>query len=220
MTTTIRVQAAFANQSGLPADIITNTWHFTSVSVDPLTDASFALNDLEAFYNVIDGIYSTAVTGAITLKAYNLSDPEPRVPMLETDISITTATGAILPNECAICLSYHGVLTSGTPAARRRGRIYLGPLDATVLDEGPNDGRVQASTCSLIAGAAAGLIAAGDPGNRQWAIFSPTIAGSPPWTTSDLIFATLPVTNGYIDNAFDTVRSRGTAPSTRTLVIP
>jgi hypothetical protein len=48
-------------------------------------------------------------------------------------------------------------------------------------------------------------------------VFSPTIAGSPPWSEGTLIDSSVDVVAGYVDNAFDTIRSRGSLTTARTL---
>jgi hypothetical protein len=47
-------------------------------------------------------------------------------------------------------------------------------------------------------------------------VFSPTIAGTPPWSEATLGLASINVDHGWIDNAFDTQRRRGIRPDTRT----
>lgn len=213
--TTIRAQVSLVNQSGLPVDIVTNTFHFISNSVDRLTDSSLIGAELDTFYTGLGNIFSTAITGAYTVDYYDLADPTPRVPFDTSGGTLATGTGATLPNEVAIVLSFFGSPISGLPPARARGRIFLGPLDGSVLDDAANDGRVQAATMTEIAAAAGALMVAGDPANFQWAVFSPTSAGAPPWTAGDLIGATRSIDGGWVDNAFDTMRSRGTAASAR-----
>jgi len=138
------------------------------------------------------------------------------VPINSLEIETTTGTGNALPAECAICLSYRGELLSGSNPARRRGRIFLGPLDYGTVDATTPDQRVQPSTMGTIAGAANAMINDGIAGEQVvWAVFSPTIAGAPPWSPTDLEDATIPVLAGYVDNAFDTIRSRGSRPTTR-----
>jgi hypothetical protein len=55
-----------------------------------------------------------------------------------------------------------------------------------------------------------------NPLYAQWAVFSPTQAGTKPWTDGAIAAATTVVEEGYIDNALDTQRRRGTLPSDRT----
>jgi len=67
----------------------------------------------------------------------------------------------------------------------------------------------------VVAGTA--LVAAGGV-TAVWAVFSPTTAGPAPWDEATLEAATTWVTQGYIDNAFDTQRRRGTKATARSLI--
>lgn len=216
MATTLRSQVSLANNSGLPVDVITNTWHWQSNATDFLTDVSFAHSFLAAFYAQIEEIYGNQISGDYVIKTYNLLDGVPRVPQGEYTDSINPSTGTPLPNEVAICMSYHAAPISGTFQGRRRGRIFLGPLDGSVLDDTSHDGVIQATTQSTIANAGATLYAAANATSCKWAVFSPTNAGGgPTFSAPQLAASTFPVVNGHVDNAFDTIRSRGTAASTR-----
>lgn len=192
-----------------------NTWHFQSDAVDPLTDVASAWAELQVFYAAIESVLSSNLTGTITSKWYDLTDGEPRTPIFEDDFTVTIDSANAIPNEVAICLSYRGAFLSGTSPARRRGRIFIGPLLGGVVDQGNGDCFVQSGTMSLIGGAADALATAGEGETWAWAVFSPTTAGPPPWSFGDLAVATFPVIAGYVDNAFDTIRSRGAAASTR-----
>lgn len=116
-------------------------------------------------------------------------------------------------------LSFNGLFTSGSPAGRRRGRIFLGPLDSAVMDDTLGQAVIQNSVISAVRTAAEALMDAGDAANFQWAVFSPTTAGAPPWSTGEILAATLPVVAGFVDNSFDTIRSRG-IQATERLVFP
>ena len=105
---------------------------------------------------------------------------------------------------------------SGIPAGRRRGRIFLGCLDADVVEATDGETRLTSGVTSLVADAANDLRLAAVGTDWNWAVFSPTIAGSPPWSTGEIIAASLNVEFGHVDNAVDTIRSRGAAATART----
>jgi hypothetical protein len=207
------------NQNGLPADACTNTWHFESSAVDPIADASVAVGYLETFYSTIDFALSSVLVNACDYKVYDLTHSVPRSPIYAVTASISAATGTPLPNELAIVMSYHAAGVSGLPAGRRRGRIYLGPLDGVVLDESSYDGTIQDATIATITGAGAALIASSLTGTSKWCTFSPTLAGTPPWSSGDLIASSFLVENGFVDNAFDIQRRRGTLATSRVNLI-
>lgn len=188
--------------SGLPGDVAVNVWH--SISDDDAEAIGFA-NQLVTFYQAVDNIFSTQLSeaaNACSVTTYDLSDPTPRVPVDETTFTISPAVDSAIPNECAICLSFQGIQISGLPQARRRGRVFLGPLGSVLSTA--IDGRVNAATVTLIVNAAQALLdASGDPGIGVWAVYSPTNDN------------TVPVQNGWVDNEFDTIRERGRVATTR-----
>lgn len=213
--TTIRVQASLPSVNAIPADAATNTWHFISDAVDRLDDAAGILAALNDFYEAVQTCFGAWMSGDINYRFYDLEDPQPRAPFF-TDVGLFTAAGGVaLPSEVAIVMSYGGDNISGIPVGRRRGRIYLGTLDADCVDTGANGVVVDAGYVTLIANAGQALMNAGTGESWKWAIFSPTTAGPEPWSTGDLLAATLHVTQGHVDNAFDTVRSRGIAADDR-----
>jgi len=213
--TCLRCQVTFTDVNTIPRDACVNVWHFESSSVDRLVDAAACVADLNDFYDSIDGLMSARLSGDGFIKVYDLVDVPPRAPILEYTFSITPGVAQPLPHEVAICLSYHGALISGFPRGRTRGRIYLGPWTIATLDSGVGDAIVDSGTAGAIAGAAQTLMEAGSPANHRWVVFSPTAAGNPPWSAGDLTLGMLPVIGGWVDDAFDTVRSRGNDPSTR-----
>lgn len=192
-----------------------NVWHFQSQGVGGVAAAAtrtFGL--LQTFYQTIDFAFATFCADTIRCDIYDLSDAEPRVPIDSDTIDWTPATGGAFPAEVAMCLSYRGELLSGTNPARRRGRIYLGPLDDGTGVTG-NDVTVDEGARNTIIGAAQDMAESGFTGDAFWVVFSPTLAGTPPWDVGTLEDASTRVLAGYIDNAFDTMRSRGSRASVR-----
>lgn len=92
------------------------------------------------------------------------------------------------------------------PQARRRGRIYLGPFGQTVLGTtAVTSDRPLAAAVTAIANAATALATATAGAVVPWVIYSPTNGSG------------AVVTDGWVDNAFDTQRRRGVAATSRTL---
>jgi hypothetical protein len=141
----------------------------------------------------------------------------PRVPIVEDTITLTTAVGNCLPTECAICLSYEGAPVSGQVQARRRGRIYLGPLIQNNTTTSAGRVIVSAATTTAITNAATALAGISGPPDAFWSVFSPTLAGPEPWSAGTLSSAMTQATRGWVDNALDTQRRRGSDPTLRTL---
>lgn len=186
--------------TGIPEDVSVNVFHSIS---DDLVEAEGFADKLITFYGAVDSFFSALLstsTNAASVTTYDMSDPLPRIPVNTKTFTLTT--GALtLPPEVAICLSFQGIKISGQPQSRRRGRVYLGPLSDNAQDTG---GRPTSTVISTSQAAATALAATPTPGVAGiWAIYSPTDA------------QTVPVDNGWIDNEFDTVRSRGRRAVTR-----
>ena len=205
--------------STIPRDQFVNTWHFHSTN--PSATAPSAHTALTAFYQAIDVYLSAHCSTTMNIRWYDLADAEPRTPFDTDTIALTLGSGNALPNECASVLSYRADLESGANPARRRGRIFIGPLDA---DDGTNtsgDWRFTSTFRNAVAAAALALAQATITDSLGWVVFSPTSAGPAPWSEGALDASSWPVTAGYVDDAVDIVRSRGLAPSARsTFVVP
>jgi len=195
------VQATIWPTSNLLADASTNTWSIFANSNAIL--AGDPLTEIENVYKGMVSIFPNTVrqTGH-TLKAYNRSDPEPRQPIAESVFDFTAAPGgAPLPPEVSICMSFQGVAISGNPQARRRGRVYFGPLRQ---DRVGTDGRPTGGLLDSVDAAGTGLLAASDAATAwRWHV----------WSTTDGMGVR--IDNGWIDNEFDTQRRRGRIATAR-----
>lgn len=218
------ITATFDHISGLSEDRMVNTFHFEGDSTIAIVGNAFDM--VEDFYTTdptglgisVSDRLSSGLAGTWTLRAYNLEDAPPRVPVDErAGTAFTPGTGR-LPSEVSVVLSFQAVPQSGIPQARRRNRIYVGPLSETgVLG---SNGRPSAGIIDVLAGAARDMKQASDASiNMNWVVYSPTIAGpestgNPP---PNVAGAFALVNNGWVDDAFDTQRRRGLAPTARTL---
>lgn len=123
-----------------------------------------------------------------------------------------------LPAEVAVCNSIHADLTgieeedAGTrPRARRRGRQFIGPLrDFAMTSSDTDDPAVTALFQTTLTEASQVLLdaASGLPDAWQWSVFSRT-----EWVMRAVV-------GGWVDNAFDTIRSRGQKATARTTWVP
>lgn len=219
--TTLAMQWMMESDNGNPADTVMNTWHFKTDDVGtPAEEASDCEAQLHAFYVQIGGYLSNFLAGSYTVRAFDLSDPEPRVPVWEHVGTQPIGTDNDLPCEVAVALSYQAERVSGFPQARRRGRIFIGPLkgsSALVADTGSADMIVDATfRADLTVGAAelAGVFVGPSSGAAiQWCVFSPTDRAA----GRTLAQSSNNVTDGWIDYAVDIQRRRGHAPGGRTL---
>lgn len=197
-----------------------NTFHFEKT---PVVTADYGghVTIVDNFYRVANGAAGQAVkgimaagvmSGNVNYLVYNLDDPEPRVPRYDQVWATGAggfATQAALPEEVALCLSYEALPESGVAQARRRGRIYAGPLTLTSLLT-TADGRVTtaAGLAASLGVQMKGLRDAAIGISSNWIVYSPTQAqfGLDPSAV---------IQQGWVDNAFDTQRRRGVEATVR-----
>lgn len=198
--------------TNLPRDVVTNGWHFVTDDVnDPATDAAAAVTRLVNFYG--DGLLNMVANyisgNTMRFKAYDLSDPEPRAPVLDTTETISwgTKSASYAPTECAAVLSFHASPTSGVPAGRLRNRVYLGGLDesAFALSTTGAFPMLSGLLISQVSGAASALLADNTTG-LAWVGVS----------RASGLAVTFPIAGGWVDNSPDTQRRRGINATVRT----
>jgi len=202
----IRAQVHIDAESLVPEDVIVNTWHFLTTASPPLPATLTAIhNALVTFYQAIDDTVLSNYCGpTATIKMYDLADPMPRTPLQSLPFTLTSSNSA-LPAEVAICASFQGAKTSGANMARRRGRVFLGPIAATASTTGPLKPVLTTTVRNLVANSMGNLLAASEASaDWEWAVFS--VADQ----------AAIAVKSGWCDDAFDTIRSRGPKPAART----
>lgn len=218
----IRAQVTIPYHTALPADVATNTFHFKSDPIGgELTEATAEVitAQLSTFYQTIDNWLSgpTIDEANAEVSYYDLGDPEPRVPLFTQPLVFGPLDStAALPQEVAATLSYRGPVVSGQVPARHRGRLYIGPLNTSAIAAG-SSGRTVLAAPLVDALADAGTQLASltygfDP-TWAWCVFSPTIYAA----TGELDAASTVITNGWVDNAPDTQRRRGTSATSRQL---
>lgn len=211
----MRALVELNRDSLVPADKSVNIWHF----VTPGTVAAAAptvTTLLDTFYTDIETRMSQTLTGTGAIKYYDLEDAEPRAPVATGAIAFTPGVSAY-PGEVAICLSFQGPVVSGFNQARRRGRLYIGPLASSTGAVDVADVRPGSATRTDICDAAEALMTDTTLPGLIWSVFSPSTAGPPPYSGAALVDAFVTVTNGWVNDAFDTMRSRGAAPTARTV---
>lgn len=220
----MRAQVSIPLDSGLPEDALVNTWYFDGDDDAEMVDEDYSdqvMTMLTTFYQSIDGIVFPSTVGPnATVKIYDMRDAEPRVPERTDTIPLSPSATAPLPNEVAICLSFAAEYESGVSPARRRGRVFLGPVSVDAVTVVNSQARPHASAQDAIRDAAAvmqdGLIhEIGSVLRTRWAVYSPKTHD----VTDDIGAAFNDVLTGWVDDAFDTQRRRGAGPTSR-LVFP
>lgn len=195
-----RALVTLKTADNLPANFMTNSLWFDVVDG---SDYPLILGVLEDAYNELLAELSNLITqGPHDVQFYRQSDPEPRVPTYEGTFSFSAApSGSPLPREVAICCSFQAPKVSGESQARRRGRVFLGPLDSATIG---TDGRPDAACITAAAAFGETILSASQASTSwKWAVFSRVNN-----TGSE-------VSDGWVDNSFDTQRRRGDAPTTR-----
>lgn len=207
----IRAQVVLQDASLLPRDRYITTWAFEATTPAIPTDGELdaVADKLISFFNDSPGpgldpvarqISSVVSRGVDTsqVKLYRLNDPLPRVPRVRPFQLVAAPTGDNgLPGEVAICLSFKSSFRAGP---RGRGRVYLGPVHSSVGFLASGQYQLTGSSRVAIAAAASTLMGAAGP---IWSILS----------QADHAFHR--VTSGFVDNEFDTQRSRGKRATAR-----
>jgi hypothetical protein len=174
----------------LSLDRITNTLYFDDKGAT--TNAGGLATDIANVF----ATYRTLPQGwdRVNVRLYDMAEPAPRQIQGEATNSATTqATTGVGPREVALCLSFR----SDRNLPRKRGRIYIGPWQSNQLLERP-----QPSSIASLQTLRTSLANIGGP-DVQWCIHSPTrsLPGQTP------VFEQ--VKAGWVDDEWDTVRSRG-----------
>ena len=202
-------QWIWQGESQLAEDNFVNTWHFRKASgiVTDYDNVSDMLFDFWTFAQDGAGeslagfLTSRSLTGNFTVKAYHLTDPKPRSPVYEYQGIMPISSFEALPCEVALCMSFQAELESGENQKRKRNRVYLGPFNVNAVG-GARNVEPQLVEAALFAGKA--LYEASEASaNWHWVVYSPS---------DDEAYE---VYNGWVDNAYDTQRRRGTRATAR-----
>ena len=206
----ILAQAIIHTDSGVPEDFVVNTFHFNGAATDPVAeDLSVAITN---FYNAHNGLdasvaqflstYLVHSSAVHELKFYDVTSGPGGTPFYVDTFGFTDAPLEAngLPDEVAVCLSYKATPLPGAVEARRRGRIYVGPLN----------GASSAGSNRPVADLQAALLY----GTQQ--LHDDAAAANAPWVVySRVNDTTALITDTWVDNSFDTQRRRGVAATSR-----
>lgn len=210
----IRALVQIPRETTDTADVITNTLYFDSDSGNADDVAPEVHAELTAFYQAIDSLLAGDLLGnTATVDYYDLTEDEPRVPVYTSTIALTCGTGIPLPPELSVCLSFHASEGSGVNMRRRRGRIYLPPMETSSLSDLNGRVTVANGTVTTVTAAATNLLNQTTTFGTKWAVYSPTTYAD----TNNLDDAFNDVVGGWVDNEWDIQRRRGTIAQSRTL---
>lgn len=220
MPTNVQAQVVLPYTSNLPRDVAVNSFGFTFTGEgEPDEDDYGALTTrLEKFYKTfttgghrLEEYMSSAISreaNKCKIRYYDALSPDPGGPLHEASWTLNDTGGPAnnLPSEVAVCLSFAGDPSPSMPAGRRRGRIFLGPLRSTAMDQTANHPRV-GDNLTLT-------------GIQTMVRLYEDTTGSPavPWVWSvwsRTASVMVPITNGWVNNEPDTQRRRQPRPTAR-----
>jgi len=183
-----RLQTTFARDTLLPADGLTITPHFNTGSV--IQDPQGLCDDLAAALDAWDN-----ASGQITVKAYDAQGVPPVYPQGDAVVNVGAAPASTGVRETAVCLSFF----AGTNRPRNRGRLFIPTVIMPGTQSSPRPSpTIQQKVADLVP------ILTGLGGvDVDWSVYS----------RMDNVPRS--VSHWWIDDAWDTIRSRGLRPSAR-----
>jgi hypothetical protein len=190
--TIVRMQLATYVGDTLPKSACVITPHFRVTGVDE--DIQQLTDDLVAGWK--GWLHSTYTNTQIICKAYDAEKSPPNYPIATSNSNLGAAAPVGVPLEVAIALSFF----SEHNRPRRRGRLYIPATFATL---GISGGQVSLADRNKVAALVPIFTGLGGL-NVDWIVWSRRDANE------------FPVTNWFVDDAWDTVRSRGRPATTRT----
>lgn len=186
-----KFQVAGQMDSILARDSLVNTLYFDDRGIG--SDPQNLCDDLRDIFDT--GWYANPTQLVVT--AYEVG-PAPQYPKARSEVNMGLSPASSCSREVAICLSYYG--TRNLP--RQRGRIYLPLCASSYADSTPRPPAARMAQVLALASAFSDLGGA----DVDWVVHSPT-------TNSEHT-----VTNAWVDDEWDTVRSRGLRGTTRLLL--
>lgn len=188
-----RLQTSFQLDTAFPRDAVVITPHFNDhgLTTDPQ-------NLCQQLADTIGLWMNPANMCQITVKAYDAQGTPPVVPQGSVIKNVGLTPVTLFPREIALCLSFY----ADTNVPRRRGRLYI-PLALWMVSPA-KPGLRPASTDRDKVGDLVQRFAGVGGADVDFCVFSRRDN------------AAHKVTNWFVDDEWDTVRSRGLRPTTRT----
>ena len=205
MVVPLRAQVIIKTDDAVSENYVTNSWCVEAADFPSESELQEYTDDFKAFYDAMRTYFgNTVAQNGHEVKWYDLTQATPpNYPITTQTFNLTSNPGTDgMPSEVALCMSFQGEKVPGFPQRRRRGRIYFGPIVSTASAGGRPTTAIITALANAGAALGAALPTSTNPGQLSV------------WSTSDA--AAVEVTNGWVDNAFDTQRRRGIDPTTRT----
>lgn len=199
--------ANLAPSSGETADTWVNT--FAVQNANELTGGQVDAWDaaLGSFYNTIKAggsMYSRTQSGHV-FKFLRAVSGSPNYPLFERSFAFSSAVPPVdMPVEVSLCISYMNDSQVQLSRASRRGRIYISGFPET----GNNVGRPTSALQELLANAYLDYVSdVNDIGGLDAGVWSRSLQ------------LVLPIDRIWVDDEWDTMRSRGTRSTDRYTVL-
>lgn len=210
----VYAQVELQRTTQLPVDKVVNGFHFRV----PLVNATA----LDTIRDRVRAFYTAAAQGNTSplssdfasnylsasghvIKMYDMTLPAPRPPARVDTLTLVMGATSVLPAEVALCLSYRGTLVSGENPRNSRGRLYFGPVATGTAIAQSGDSRPENLFMNRLLNAGAALMNLSTATTAEWIVFSETTGQQ------------TQIRHLWCDNAWDTQRRRGLAPSTTRL---
>lgn len=187
-----RLQCSFQADTTFIRDAFVITPHFR-IAVPGTPDPDSLCEDLAA---ALSTWQSATLSRQVTVKAYDAQGTPPVFPVGEAVRNVGAAAVSTTPRELALCLSFY----SERNRPRQRGRLYI-PF--TMLTSGSPGVRPTSTHRDKVAALVPIFTGLGGI-DVDWSIYSRVDDTS------------RPVTNWYVDDEWDIIRSRGMKPTVRT----
>lgn len=216
---TYRVRCVLPYTTNLPRDVAVNTFHVTRITALSGSELTAVMGEFANFYKAYSapagapigawiGSTVSRVPNACRIEVYDLADTEPRPIIAQSTFTLPDpASGTNLPLEVAGVLSFRGTYPAGAVRARRRGRVFIGPLRTDAVNGVIAQPTLAAGFQTTMRTAAKNLHT-GIPAAAPLAFWSI-------WSRKDNL--PVEVIGGWTDDAPDTQRRRGQAATARTL---
>lgn len=214
----IRATAVINKRSGKPEDASRNVWHFSADGTDATTLSKIG-EGLAAFYDGCKTILSPAIAATVDAHRVELAEVgfgsvSPLLATRPFTIGIVATGNVPLPNEAACALSFRASIVGipeeeglQRPRSRRRGRIFLGPLNGTSVEAQATTWEPQVTTVARET-----ILDSYDNAHNVWIVPATNIRHG---VLSRVDGNLRIVEQVSVDDEFDTIRRRGQKPGVR-----
>lgn len=218
----------FSNDSGLTRDQTVNTFWYASAASGNFTsiDKSNHADAIRRFFQDAPPLFANPLDYYMSPRLQWSGAARPAVWCADYDVATETLSPAAeivkfaettgppagtagLPLEVSLCGSYQGSDAIALPPARKRGRLYIGPLSTGAMSTVAGGENAPSSDFRGTLGAALKALAGKSSGNggaltANWCVHS----------RASNAFSV--ISQGWVDNAWDTQRRRGERATVRT----